>query len=224
MHGESALADRISIVAEADLTRFVAHRPSSLYWIVQPNRVLGGWMGTARMVRPWYESQFGCGGGTNPIVDEERAQRIAHAIIGDDTVPIRITSISTWQVNREYATRYSEGRVFCMGDAVHRYPPNNGLGSNTSLQDAYNLAWKLALVVKGQAHPLLLASYDAERVPIGRQIVERANRSADEFEPLLEALGLRGSESESVPAAQQRERIRRAPAIKTYEFNAHGVR
>ena len=68
-------------------------------------------------------------------------------MIGVDDIPIKIRSISTWTVNNQYATRYSNGRVFCMGDAVHRHPPLNGLGSNTSIQDDYNLAWKLKLVI-----------------------------------------------------------------------------
>jgi 2,4-dichlorophenol 6-monooxygenase len=55
--------------------------------------------------------------------------------------------------------------VFCAGDAVHRHPPTNGLGSNTSIQDTYNLAWKIAHVVAGTAAPSLLDSYDAERAP-----------------------------------------------------------
>ena len=89
-----------------------------------------------------------------------------------------------------YAERYVEGRVYCMGDACHRHPPSNGLGSNTSIADAYNLAWKLALVLDGKAAPSLLDSYDAERAPIGKQIVLRANQSIEEFGPIFEALGL----------------------------------
>ena len=79
--------------------------------------------------------------------------------------------------NHMYADRVPKGRVFCMGDAIHRHPPSNGLGSNTSIQDAYNLAWKLALVLKGQAAPNCSETYDEERAPIARQIVERANKS-----------------------------------------------
>ena len=77
-----------------------------------------------------------------------------------------------------------------MGDAVHRHPPSNGLGSNTSIQDAFNLAWKLALVVKGKAAPKLLDSYTPERAPICKQIVNRANQSIAEFGPIFGALGL----------------------------------
>src|SRR3712207_6748323 len=88
------------------------------------------------------------------------------------------------------AERYSTGRVFCAGDAVHRHPPSNGLGSNTSIQDAYNLAWKLAMVLKGQAGRGLLDTYSAERAPVGRQIVDRANQSIADTARLYDAVGL----------------------------------
>jgi 2,4-dichlorophenol 6-monooxygenase len=123
-----------------------------------------------------------------------------------------------------------------MGDAVHRHPPSNGLGSNTSIQDAYNLAWKLAAVLRGQAAPSLLDSYEAERAPIAKQIVTRANQSIVEFGPIFEALGLLNTDDPAVmrehmaarkmntpEAAQQREALRQAIAFKDYEFNCHGV-
>jgi 2,4-dichlorophenol 6-monooxygenase len=62
---------------------------------------------------------------------------------------VEITGTSLWGNNEMYATHLHLGRVFCAGDAVHRHPPSNGLGSNTSVQDSYNLAWKLAAVLQG---------------------------------------------------------------------------
>jgi 2,4-dichlorophenol 6-monooxygenase len=135
-----------------------------------------------------------------------------------------------------WAARYAEGRVFCMGDACHRHPPSNGLGSNTSIQDAYNLAWKLALVLRGKAAPSLLDSFDAERAPVGKQIVTRANQSIDEFAPIFEALGVLGAsdpeemranmevrKEDSPRGAEARKKLRAAIELKNYEFNAHGV-
>jgi 2,4-dichlorophenol 6-monooxygenase len=123
-----------------------------------------------------------------------------------------------------------------MGDACHRHPPNNGLGANTSIQDSYNLAWKLALVLREAAGPSLLETYDDERAPVGRQVVERANQSIAEFGAIFEALGLadptdaeqmranmEARKDDTPEAADQRERLRRALELKNYEFNAHGV-
>lgn len=64
----------------------------------------------------------------------------------------------------------------CFGDATHRHPPFNGLGSNTCIQDAYNLAWKLAYVEAGKAGPELLKTFSAERQPVGRDVITRANQ------------------------------------------------
>jgi hypothetical protein len=76
-----------------------------------------------------------------------------------------------------------------MGDAVHRHPPFNGLGSNTCIQDAFNLAWKVAYVHRGLADPSLLSSYSAERQPVGRSIITRANDGFRDHFRVWEALG-----------------------------------
>jgi 2,4-dichlorophenol 6-monooxygenase len=240
MVGRMGVAGSINIVFEADLTRFVAHRPSTLYWVLQTGADVGGiGMGLVRCVRPWHEWLIVWGydiDGEPPDLTEEYARRIAHQLIGDDTVPVTIKSSSVWTVNHLYAERYQSGRVFCAGDAVHRHPPSNGLGSNTSIQDAYNLAWKLKVVLDGTASPALLATYSTERAPIGRQIVDRANQSIGETRRIFDALGLLSTEDpeqmraniaarkSAGPAPEkQREQLREAVAFKDYEFNTHGV-
>ena len=74
----------------------------------------------------------------------------------------------------DVADRFQDGRVFLAGDAAHVVPPNGGYGGNTGVQDAHNLAWKLALTLTGAAGPGLLATYDAERRPVGELTVEQA--------------------------------------------------
>jgi 2,4-dichlorophenol 6-monooxygenase len=233
-------AGSMNIVLEADLTHLVEHRPSVLYWVLQPGSNVGGiGLGLVRMVRPWKEWLIVWGYDINeppPVVDDAAATEIAHNLIGDPDVPIKIKSTSVWGNNKWYATEYTRGRVYCMGDACHRHPPSNGLGSNTSIQDAYNLAWKLALVLQGKAAPTLLDTYQDERAPIGRQIVLRANKSIEEFGPIFDALGLLDTSDPDVmkqhmearkqdtpEAAEQRRKLREAIELKNYEFNAHGV-
>jgi len=238
--GQADIAGSMNIVFRADLSHLVAHRPSVLYWVLQPGSNIGGiGMGLVRMVRPWNEWLIVWGydiAGPAPEMDDEQARAIAHNLIGDQEVDIEILSTSLWTNNRLYAERYSEGRVFCLGDAVHRHPPSNGLGSNTSVGDAYNLAWKLAHVLQGQADPSLLATYDVERQPVGEQIVKRANQSIEEFGPIFAALGLLDTDdpqqmvanmaarkAATPQAAAQRDALRAAIELKNYEFNAHGV-
>jgi 2,4-dichlorophenol 6-monooxygenase len=238
--GRMGLAGSINILFRADLSRYVAHRPSVLYWIMQPGADVGGiGMGVVRMVRPWNEWLIIWGYDINqpaPVVDEKLATHVARQLVGDPELEIELISANTWTVNNMYASQMQKGRVFIAGDAAHRHPPSNGLGSNTSIQDSFNLAWKLALVVKGRASPKLLETYSAERAPVAKQIVTRANQSIAEFGPIFEALGMDGgvdhdkiqrsmdARCDATPAAErQREALRKAIAFKKYEFDCHGV-
>lgn len=85
---------------------------------------------------------------------------------------------SVFRISHRLVDRYGDGRVFVAGDAAHIHPPTGAQGMNTGLQDAYNLGWKLALAVQGTAAPGLLASYDAERHPVGEEVVGRTVRAA----------------------------------------------
>ncbi len=240
MEGKMGVAGAMNVIIEADLSKYVAHRPSVLYWVLQPGSDVGGiGMGLVRMVRPWNEWLLLWGydiAAGPPQLTDAMAIQIAHNLIGDQSVPIKVKSTSVWTVNDMYALENSRGRVFCMGDAVHRHPPSNGLGSNTSIQDAYNLAWKLAHVLKGQADPALLKTYDAERSPIAKQVVTRANQSIREFGPIFDSLGLLSTKdpaqmranmdqlkANNPAAAEQRAKLRAAIDFKSYEFNCHGV-
>jgi 2,4-dichlorophenol 6-monooxygenase len=238
--GKMGVGGSMNILFRADLSKYVAHRPSVLYWVMQPGADVGGiGMGLVRMVRPWNEWLIVWGYDINqpaPKVDAALATQVARQLVGDPKLDIELLSASTWTVNNMYATHMQKGRVFIMGDAAHRHPPSNGLGSNTSIQDSFNLAWKLAAVVKGQATPALLDSYSKERAPIAKQIVTRANQSIGEFGPIFGALGMTGgtdvakiqasmdARCDATPEAeQQRAAIRAAIAFKKYEFDAHGV-
>ena len=238
--GRMGVGGSMNILFKADLTRYVAHRPSVLYWVVQPGADVGGiGMGLVRMVRPWNEWLIVWGYDINqpaPEVDTAFATKVVRDLVGEPDLPVEIQSVSTWTVNNMYATTMQSGRVFCMGDATHRHPPSNGLGSNTSIQDAFNLAWKLSLVLKGKAGPRLLDSYQQERAPVAKQIVTRANKSIEEFGPIFKALGLLDSIDpvkmqqnmdarcdDTAAAELQRAAIRDSIAAKVYEFDAHGV-
>ena len=240
MEGQMDIAGSMNITFTADIERFVGHRPSVLYWVVQPGSNIGGiGAGLVRMIRPWNKWLVVWGYDITrepPVIDEAAATQIVRNLLGLPDLEVEITGTSLWGNNAQYATRLQRGRVFCVGDAVHKHPPSNGLGSNTSIQDSYNLAWKLAAVLSGQSGPELLETYSAERAPIARQIVLRTNKSAAEFGQLFDALGVAGARTEAemiemieerkanTPAgAAKRDAIQAAMEVKNYEFNAHGV-
>ncbi|AZP22464.1 phenol 2-monooxygenase [Streptomyces aquilus] len=238
--GAMDIAGSMNITFKADIASYVGHRPSVLYWVIQPGANVGGiGAGLVRMVRPWDEWLIVWGYDINsepPVVDETEAIRIVRQLLGIPDLDVEITGTSLWGNNEMYATHLHKGRVFCAGDAVHRHPPSNGLGSNTSVQDSYNLAWKLAAVLRGQADPSLLDTYSAERAPVAKRIVTRANKSSREFVDLFQALGVLDAKDEDEMRALIEERKANTPEgaakraalvaameTKNYEFNAHGV-
>src|SRR3954468_24342622 len=104
---------------------------------------------------------------------EERALQFLRTAIGTD-MPMELVDVANWRAEATCAERLREGRVFLAGDAAHVVPPNGGFGGNMGVQDALNLAWKLAAVIKGDAGPALLDSYEAERLPLCELNVQQA--------------------------------------------------
>ncbi|KAK9846335.1 hypothetical protein WJX81_001811 [Elliptochloris bilobata] len=98
--------------------------------------------------------------------DEAACLALVRAAVGDRAADMRIAGVRTWTMSAQVAERFQDGRVFLAGDAAHHFPPAGGFGMNTGIQDAHNLAWKLAAVLQGAAGPELLRSYGAERRPI----------------------------------------------------------
>jgi 2,4-dichlorophenol 6-monooxygenase len=238
--GSMDIAGSMNITFTADIAELVGHRPSVLYWVIQPGSNVGGiGAGLVRMVRPWNEWLVVWGFDITqepPVVDDAAAIQIVRNLLGMPELEVEITGTSLWGNNEVYATTLQKDRVFCVGDAIHRHPPSNGLGSNTSIQDSYNLAWKLAAVLRGQAGEALLDTYTTERAPVAERIVKRANRSSREFVDLFVALGVTDAKTEQEMIDQIEERkadtpegeakraaLVKAMAIKNYEFNAHGV-
>jgi len=98
---------------------------------------------------------------------------------GRDDIAIQSVSwASAFNMNARLADRYRVGRVFLTGDAAHTHPPTGGQGLNTSVQDAYNLGWKLAAVI-GRAHDSLLDSYEEERRPVAASMLGLATKLLD---------------------------------------------
>jgi 2-polyprenyl-6-methoxyphenol hydroxylase-like FAD-dependent oxidoreductase len=104
---------------------------------------------------------------------EERALGYLRTAIGTD-MPMEIVDVANWRAEATCAERLREGRVFLAGDAAHVVPPNGGFGGNTGVQDAHNLAWKLAAVIRGDAGPSLVDTYEPERLPLCELTVRQA--------------------------------------------------
>lgn len=238
LRGQLARAATAYVLFRADLSRYAAHRPSILYWIATSNAAFGEiGLGLLRAIEPWDQWIAGWGFDMEkgePDFSPGEILKKVRILVGDPDLEIEIDNASVWYVNQAHAPVYSKGRVFCGGDAVHRHPPSSGLGSNTCMQDAFNLAWKLAFVLRGHAGTGLLDSYSLERAPVGAQIVARANQSRLDYGPLNECFREAGAEDPvaaglarlAAPDAEgvaRRAALAEALRLKNYEFNAQGV-
>jgi hypothetical protein len=119
----------------------------------------------------------GSGRRPDPTLDEIN-QMMAHR-----GSPSMVMSNPVWlasfRINERKVKEYSKGRVFLAGDAAHVHSPAGGQGMNTGMQDAFNLAWKLALVIGGSARPALLDSYSPERTAVGNRVLRNAGRMTE---------------------------------------------
>jgi 2-polyprenyl-6-methoxyphenol hydroxylase-like FAD-dependent oxidoreductase len=212
MRGHGLLSNSITIYfrAEADLEPLLRGRNQGVHYVTNP--MMRGFFrldrsGNAGFLvvnlvgdtsRPEIVAAYPWAPWANVAegITEERALELLRAAIGVPGMPVVIKDVATWQAIADVAERYQEGRVFLAGDAAHVVPPNGGFGGNTGVQDAHNLAWKLALVLDGVAGPELLSTYDAERRPIGELTIEQAYAryvtrvapylGTDEMQPLVD--------------------------------------
>ncbi|MFI9507899.1 FAD-dependent monooxygenase [Nocardia sp. NPDC052566] len=114
----------------------------------------------------------------DPEVDEElSAPRCADLIrraVGVPDLDVDVLGVDIWQMRALLADSFGRGRVFLVGDAAKTLPPTGGYGGNSCVEDAQNLAWKLAAVLAGTAGPQLLDSYEQERKPVAQLLIEDA--------------------------------------------------
>jgi 2,4-dichlorophenol 6-monooxygenase len=236
MNGRADIASAMTVWLEADLTRYVAHRSGALFCVCPPGR--GIWATPWVQLTPHHEwsALFLHRDMIQMDTSDAAVSSLIAACIGDPAVEFRIKHVSQWQINELVADYYRSGRIFLAGDAAHRHSPANGLGSNTSIQDAYNLAWKLAAVLAGRAGSALLDTYDAERRPVGCQVVDRSSRSLQEVMTLTDPIGLAPGQTakegweqvHSLFAATSEDATRRQQVLDALELinsqlNCHGV-
>lgn len=162
MSGDGAAHAFITMHFNANLRDVVADRPGILYWIMQPPH-------TGVLIAYDIESNWCLLYPYDPATTPREAftndycEEVLRKVIGRDDVALELKHILPWVMMSEVADKYQVGKVFLMGDAAHRFPPTGGLGLNTGLQDAHNLAWKIAAVEKHGASSELLRTYETER-------------------------------------------------------------
>jgi len=162
--------------------------------------------------------------------DEARCADLIRKSLEDPNLDFQVETISSWAMTAQIAERYRDGRIFLLGDAAHRFPPTGGLGLNSGVQDAHNLAWKLAFAVNGSADSTLLDSYESERRPVAQN---NANQSLANAMKLIEVPvamgilepGIAWNErlDEVMASSKGRESVAQAVANQEVHFDMPGL-
>ncbi|HEY7794321.1 MAG TPA: FAD-dependent monooxygenase [Gaiellaceae bacterium] len=189
--GHGSFADCLTIYFKGDVNHLLAGRNLSVVYVNHPE--LTGFFRFSFTGDSGFLAVFSTtepDGTRNNSVGEdmsvERCTDLVHTALGDADMPVEIENVQRWSAMADTASSFQRGRVFLAGDAAHAMPPTGGFGGNTGMADAHNLAWKLALVLRGAAGPALLETYDAERRPISHLTVEQAyTRYALRVDPTL---------------------------------------
>ena len=179
--GRGAFSNSVTIYFTADLSPWLDGKAWSIIYVNNP--MLHGFFRMNRAAQAGFlavntvgDPEFDLEASANAAADVSEAHLIGlvRAGVGVPDLPVRIDGWTRWRATACIAERLQEGRVFIAGDAAHLMPPNGGFGGNTGIHDAHNLAWKLALVLQGHAHPRLLETYALERKPVAEFTVGQA--------------------------------------------------
>ncbi len=205
LEGPTNLAHFVNVYYRANLDRLVAHRPALLYFTSED-----GGRGVFQPLdgRDRWLSQIAYDGraATRAEFDGERCVQWIRTATGNPRLNPDVRGIADWTMNATVAARYRHGAAFLIGDAAHQLPPTGGFGLNTGIQDAHNLVWKLAYVLKNWADEALLDTYEAERKPVAGYNAQRALDNSRAVAGITRAAGADAQDSSAARAVLESHR------------------
>jgi 2,4-dichlorophenol 6-monooxygenase len=245
LSGQRNLVKMLSIHMTADLSKWLSDDDVLIRWLVNPafggswaSGVLVG-MGPERWGRYSEEWVFHMQYATDDpdAMREEKVLERMRATLGVNDLSATVHKISTWMMEGVIADRFRKDNVFFLGDAAHRHPPTGGLGLNSAVHDAYNLCWKLALVLQGKAGDALLDTYEAERKPVDQANINCSVGNAMNHFKIDESLNMSKEKTaeqnwgelmplwdSSLPnSAAKKHALNKAIVSQTMEFHHHNV-
>jgi 2-polyprenyl-6-methoxyphenol hydroxylase-like FAD-dependent oxidoreductase len=204
MTGHGTFSKSVTIYFRADVEPLMRGRNMTVIYVLNP--LLRGFFRIEKPFQTGFLVVNIVSDSGRPVTDvstglsEQRCLELVRAALGTNDIPITVENVMHWDSTADVAERFRVGRILLAGDAAHVMPPNGGFGGNTGVQDAHNLAWKLALVLKGLADPELLSTYEPERRSASAFTVEQAytryvgrvapDLPADERQPVANDLNI----------------------------------
>jgi putative polyketide hydroxylase len=176
-HGKGSLFHCVSMIFEADLMELFRKRNAVMCFVANDNvsnAALVPYPGaSARPDRYRLDVPYDPEEETLADYPETRCLQLIRAAVGIPDLPAQLKAVATYEACELVADRFQRGQVFLVGDAARTQPPTGGLGGATGIAEAYNLTWKLAAVLHGEAGEALLATYDEERRPQANYTAEQ---------------------------------------------------
>lgn len=244
LEGTPELVEMVTVYFEADLSAYIDDDHVSTFWFANPEGDTTAWgsgvlgkLGPTRFDRHSEEwmFHFSFKPGADGSYDAETLIPRIRELLKIPELDLNLLGIGRWIVQGVLANRYRFGRVFLAGDAAHRHTPTTGLGLNSAVHDAQNLAWKLAMVIKGQAGDGLLDSYETERRPAAERNVNWALFTFGNHQSTGAAIGLMPGDPERSQAnfkallaanedgEARRARFQEIMKIHRTEYQAHDL-
>ncbi len=186
MMGSNNLGQFCSVYCEIDITKWTKHRPCIGFFFTDPR--YGGFLASIDGDKRWIIGlRFSEDVSRETYTDEYCVSEVRR-LVDLPNLDVKIISKSFWTMAAQIATNYRKKRVFLVGDAAHRLPPTGGFGMNTGIQDAHNLAWKLAFVLNYNISDQLLETYYTERAPIAKQNIDWSTENAKRYTEIFTAI------------------------------------
>lgn len=184
MHGIPILGTHVSVYCETHLP-WLSDKPFAVMAFTDKEQ-MGRVVMAVDLKNRWIFSKRVAD--ANEILTSEKGMELVRATVDEADLDVNVINISKWEMAALNAENYRHERIFLCGDAAHRIPPTGGMGMNTGIGDAHNLAWKIAFVLNGYAGEKLLDSYEQERKPLTQTTIDWSVINAERLRSIFQSL------------------------------------
>ncbi|MBI5447904.1 MAG: FAD-dependent monooxygenase [Gammaproteobacteria bacterium] len=185
MKGIPFLGTHVSVYCETDLSPWLSDKPFAVMAFTDKEQMDCIIM-AVDLKRRWIFSKRMAN--ANETLTKEAGIQLVRATADEPELAVNVINIFKWEMAALNAEQYRHGRIFLCGDAAHRIPPTGGMGMNTGIGDAHNLAWKIAYVIQGYADETLLDSYEQERKPLAQTTIDWSVVNANRLHAIFQSL------------------------------------
>ena len=222
LNGPDNLGRSCSVYCEFDISKWTSHRPFAGFFFADP-ALAGRSIFTAYGKNRWIVGMGFKADNTKEDFTDEYCLAEIRRVLNIPDLAIKIINKSFWTMAAQIANHYRRGRIFLTGDAAHRLPPTGGLGMNTGIQDAHNLAWKLAFVLKHNISDKLLDTYYDERAPVAKRNIAWSTENAKRYFDIYQAINSGDMEKLKIKLHEQQNNLNYEGLDLGYIYHSEAV-